>query len=109
MVTMSSVILVATITPKPGHEQEVLEALKATIPLVHKEPGCEKYALHQGLGDSTDLVMIERWESPEALKEHGSATAFTELGKLLKGKLAGPLNVVRLSAVPAGTAEQGAV
>jgi quinol monooxygenase YgiN len=53
--------------------------------------------------------MIERWESPEALKEHGSATAFTELGKLLKGKLAGPLNVVRLSAVPAGTAEQGAV
>ncbi|MCW0214899.1 MAG: antibiotic biosynthesis monooxygenase [Pseudonocardia sp.] len=106
---MSAVIVVATIKPKPGQEQEVLEALQSSIPLVHKEPGCEKYALHQGLGDSTDLVMIERWESAEALKEHGSATALAELGKALKGKLAGPPEVVRLASVPTGTAEQGAI
>ena len=44
------------------------------------------------------FVMVERWESPEALKVHGRAEALTTLGGALAGKLAAPLDVRRLTA-----------
>ena len=101
-----SVVVVATITPKPDQVDAVREALLAAVPKVHAEPGCELYAVHEGRGH---FVMVERWESPEALKAHGSAEALTTLGGQLADKLAAPLDVRRLTAVPAGDAVKGAI
>ena len=101
-----SVVVVATITPKPDQVEAVREAILAAVPKVHAEPGCELYALHEGTGH---FVMVERWESAEALKAHGTAEALTTLGGQLADKLAGPLDVRRLSAVPAGDVAKGVV
>ena len=101
-----SVVVVATITPLPDHVDAVREALLTAVPKVHEEPGCELYAVHEGRGE---FVMIERWESPEALKVHGTAEALTTLGGELAGKLDAPLDVRRLTAVPAGDPVKGAV
>ncbi len=101
-----SVVVVATITPKPEEVDAVRDALLAAVPEVHAEPGCELYALHE---DDGRFVMVERWESPEALKVHGSAQALTTLGGRLAGKLAAPLDVRRLRPVPAGDAGKGAL
>jgi quinol monooxygenase YgiN len=101
-----SVVVVATITPKSEQVDAVRDALLAAVPKVHAEPGCELYAVHEGDGQ---FVMVERWESPEALKVHGRAEALTTLGGLLAGKLAAPLDVRRLAPVPAGHADKGAL
>ena len=101
-----SVVVVATITPKPDQVEAVREAILAAVPKVHAEPGCELYAVHEGKGH---FVMVERWESHEALKAHGSAEALTTLGGQLADKLAAPLDVRRLTAVPAGDAVKGAI
>jgi quinol monooxygenase YgiN len=101
-----SVVVVATITPQPDQVEAVREAILAAVPKVHAEPGCELYAVHEGAGE---FVMVERWESPEALKVHGSAEALTTLGGQLAGKLQGAPEVRRLTAVPAGDATKGAV
>ena len=101
-----SVVVVATITPLPDQVDAVREAILAAVPKVHEEPGCELYAVHEGRGE---FVMIERWESPEALKVHGTAEALTTLGGQLADKLDGPPDVRRLTAVPAGEPAKGAV
>jgi quinol monooxygenase YgiN len=101
-----SVVVVATITPKPDQVDAVREAILAAVPAVHAEPGCELYAVHEGAGE---FVMVERWESPEALKVHGSAAALTTLGGQRAGKLQGAPEVRRLTAVPAGDADKGSV
>ena len=101
-----SVVVVATITPKPDQVEAVREAILAAVPKVHAEPGCELYALHEG---KDHFVMVERWESPEALKAHGTAEALTTLGGQLAGLLDGPLDVRRLTAVPTGDPVKGAV
>lgn len=101
-----SVVVVATITPKPDQVEAVREAVLAAVPKVHAEPGCELYALHEG---KDHFVMVECWESPEALKAHGTAEALTTLGGQLAGKLDGPLDVRRLTAVPTGDPVKGAV
>jgi quinol monooxygenase YgiN len=101
-----SVVVVATLTPKPDQVDAVREAILAAVPKVHDEPGCELYAVHEGRGH---FVMVERWESAEALKAHGTAEALTTLGGQLAGKLDAPLDVRRLTAVPAGDPVKGAV
>jgi quinol monooxygenase YgiN len=101
-----SIVVVATITPKPDQVEAVREAILAAVPKVHAEPGCELYAVHEGKGQ---FVMVERWESSDALKVHGTAEALTTLGGQLADKLAGPLDVRRLAAVPAGDPVKGAL
>jgi quinol monooxygenase YgiN len=101
-----SVVVVATITPQPDEVEAVRKALLIAVPKVHAEPGCELYAMHEGDGQ---FVMVERWESLEALKAHGSAEALTTLGGELAGKLVAAPDVRRLAPVPAGDTRKGAV
>ncbi|MGV9669645.1 putative quinol monooxygenase [Gordonia sp. NPDC003504] len=105
---MSEVIVVATISPQEGREAEVKDAILTAIDKVHGEPGCELYALHEA-AVGTDFVMIEKWESADALKVHGSAPALAELGAAIGPLLAGPLDVKTFTAVPAGDANKGAL
>jgi quinol monooxygenase YgiN len=99
------VTVVATITPKPEHRDEVIAAMKKAIPLVHAEDGCELYALHT---DDEHLVMVERWTSADALKKHGTeAPAMREFGAAVGDKLAAPTVVLRLDADPAGDPAKG--
>jgi quinol monooxygenase YgiN len=101
-----SVVVVATITPKSDEVEAVRDALLTAVPKVHAEPGCELYAVHEGNGQ---FVLVERWETPEALKVHGRAEALTTLGGQLADRLAAPLDVPRLAPVPAGEAGKGAL
>jgi quinol monooxygenase YgiN len=101
-----SVVVVATITPKPDQVDAVREAILAAVPKVHAEPGCEVYAVHEGTGQ---FVMVERWASLDALAAHGTAEALTTLGGQLADKLDGAPDVRRLTGVPAGDPVKGAI
>lgn len=101
-----SVVLVATVTPLPDQVDAVREALLDAAPQVHLEPGCELYAVHEGRGE---FVLVERWESTDALRRHGTAEALTALGARLADKPAAPLDVRRLSPLPAADAAKGAL
>jgi quinol monooxygenase YgiN len=100
-----SIVVVATAYPVPEHRDEVITAFENAIALVHAhDAGCELYALHEG---PDRLVMVEKWESRQALAEHGRGPALAELGQAMAGKLAQDLDVQILTPHPAGTARQG--
>ncbi len=99
-----SVVVVATIVPKPEHRAEVIEAFRATIEQVHGEDGCELYALHE---TPDRLIMIEKWASADALRVHGRGAALTALNPQLAGKVSGPPEVIVTTPVPAGDAAKG--
>jgi quinol monooxygenase YgiN len=101
-----SVIVVATVFPEPDHRDEVLTALTETVPLVHAEDGCDLYALHEG---PDRFVLIEEWTSDEALAVHAGAQALADLRSRLAGKTIGELDIQLMTAVPAGTEEQGSL
>ena len=74
--------LVVMLTAKPGRRDEVLAAFKANVPNVHTEKGCIEYAAYldaEGIGPIQTkvgpdvIVILETWESPEALAAHGVA------------------------------------
>ena len=102
-----SVVVVATITPKPDQVDAVREAILAAVPEGARRARLR--AVRACTRAAGEFVMVERWESPEALKVHGTAEALTTLGGQLAGKLAGAPDVRRLTAVPAGDPVKGAV
>ncbi|MBV8120890.1 MAG: antibiotic biosynthesis monooxygenase [Alphaproteobacteria bacterium] len=74
--------VVATITAKPGMRAQILEAFRANMPAVHAEPGCIEYGpaidaegaggIQTKLGADA-FVVIEKWESLEALRAHAAS------------------------------------
>ena len=74
--------VLAIITAKPGMRDAILEIFRANVPAVHAETGCIEYgpavdaegmgAIQTKLGPDA-FVVIEKWESIEALKAHGAA------------------------------------
>jgi quinol monooxygenase YgiN len=100
-----TVVVVATIYPRPEYRDEVVATFTAAIARVHAEDdGCHLYALHES---ADRLVMVEKWESQEALDAHSRGPALKELGGQLAGKLSSDVDVQTLRPRPAGTAEQG--
>jgi quinol monooxygenase YgiN len=71
--------VVAIITAKPGQRETILAAFRANMPAVHAEKGCIEY----GPTIDTDgspakfgadaFVVIEKWESADALKAHAGS------------------------------------
>jgi len=94
---MGSVHVVAVITAKPGMRGKVLEAFQANVPAVRAEAGCIEYqatvdavdapAVQTPFGDDT-FIVIEKWESMDALKAHGAAPHMAAYAAKVKDMLA---------------------
>jgi len=71
--------VVAIITAKPGMRDQILTAFRANVPAVHAEKGCIEYGPAvdaEGMGSkfgADTFVVLEKWESPEALKAHATS------------------------------------
>lgn len=102
-----SLVIVATLFPKPEFRDDVIATLETVIGRVHTEDsGCELYSLHEG---PDRLVMIEKWADPKDLQAHSVSPAFKSLTSALDGKMAAEMDVQVLQPHPAGTVGQGAV
>lgn len=79
--------VLAVLTVKPGKRDEVLDIFRANMPAVLAETGCIEYGPAvdaAGLGDSPfgpdTFVVIEKWESPEALAAHAASPHMAAYG-----------------------------
>lgn len=90
--------VVAIITAKPGQRAAVLDAFNANVPAVRAEKGCIEYgaavdlspslgAMQTNFGPDT-FVVIEKWESPDALRAHGASPHMASYGAKTKDMLA---------------------
>ncbi len=94
---MQTVHVVAFITAKPGRRDEILEHFRANLPAVHAEDGCIEYGptidtpgvggLQTPAGDDT-FVVVEKWESLDALKAHAAAPHMAAYAAKVKDMIA---------------------
>lgn len=91
--------LVATLTAKPGQEAALKQALRDIIPLVRNEPGCLRYDMYEDRDDPSRIVMLEVWETENALAQHAEAPPFKRLAARFGELLAAPLSLVRLKRI----------
>lgn len=87
--------VIALITAKPGQRAALLREFNAIIPAVHAEQGCIEYGPAVDAESSPDrfgddvFVVVEKWESPEALKAHSAAPHMVAYGARTKDLMAG--------------------
>jgi len=88
--------VLAFITTQPGLRGAVLDAFKANVPAVHAEDGCIEYGatidtegagpIQTELGPDT-FVVVEKWESMDALKAHAASEHMAAYGAKVKDML----------------------
>jgi quinol monooxygenase YgiN len=89
--------VIAIITAKPGQRGAILTAFHANIPAVHAEAGCIEYGpvidtadmgpIQTKLGEDT-FIVIEKWESADALKAHAASPHMAAYGAKTKEMIA---------------------
>ena len=81
--------VLAIITAKPGMRDAILTAFRANMPAVHAESGCIEYGPAidaEGMGGMQTkfgpdaFVVIEKWESLDALKAHAASPHMAAYG-----------------------------
>jgi quinol monooxygenase YgiN len=74
--------VIAVVTAKPGQRDSILQAFRANVPAVRAEKGCLEYGAavdaENALGFQTKwgpdtFLVVEKWESMDALKAHAAA------------------------------------
>ena len=74
--------VIAIITAKPGKRDEILRQFRANVPAVRAENGCIEYGAaidaepplkFQAAFGADTFVVVEKWESLDALKAHAAA------------------------------------
>ena len=81
--------VIAVITAKPGQRETILQRFRANTPAVRAEAGCIEYGaavdaenalpLQTPWGPDT-FVVVEKWESMDALKAHAAAPHMAAYG-----------------------------
>jgi quinol monooxygenase YgiN len=85
--------VLAVITAKPGQRSSILEHFNANVPAVHAEAGCIEYGaavdsahplpFQTAYGPDT-FVVVEKWESMDALKAHAATAHMVAYGAKTK-------------------------
>jgi quinol monooxygenase YgiN len=79
--------VIATITAHPGKRDAFLAEFHRIMPMVHAEPGCIEYGPTVDIASGVSVqgplrdniaVIIEKWESLDALKAHMQAPHMVE-------------------------------
>jgi quinol monooxygenase YgiN len=81
--------VIAVITAKPGKREEILQHARANLAAVRAEKGCIEYGqvvdaqnalpFQSKLGPDSFMV-VEKWESMDALKAHAAAPHMAAYG-----------------------------
>lgn len=89
--------VIAVVTAKPGQRDTILAAFRANVPNVLAEKGCIEYgaavdaknalSLQTPYGPDT-FVVVEKWESMDALKAHAAAPHMAAYGAKTKELIA---------------------
>jgi len=89
--------VIAVITAKPGKREEVLGHFRANVPAVRAEKGCIEYGAAvdadpalpvQAKYGADTFVVVEKWDSMDALKAHAAAPHMAAYGAKTKELLA---------------------
>jgi quinol monooxygenase YgiN len=92
------IYVIAIITAKPGKREEILKHFRANVPAVLAEKGCIEYGpaidadpapqMQTKVGADT-FVVVEKWESMDALKAHAAASHMAAYAAKVKELIGG--------------------
>jgi quinol monooxygenase YgiN len=104
-----TVVVTALVKVPPEAREEALAGLTTGIEATHAEAGNITYALHEVLDQPGHFVIVEKWESQEALEAHREEPHLKAMFATLSPLLAEPPTIVYSAPLPVGDARKFAI
>jgi len=82
------IVLTAVLKAAEGKSDAIIAEFSKLVPLVLKDPGTLGYMVCQAVDDPSKLIVIEQYESREALTYHGGTPHFKAFGQATRGMFA---------------------
>jgi len=74
-------VLTCTFDARPGAEEALLGALSRYVVLTRHEPACRNVDLVASVTVAGRFLVIEKWETPEAVQAHLDSPLMTEMAR----------------------------
>jgi quinol monooxygenase YgiN len=91
--------VIAYVTAKAGHEDEVRQALLDLVAHTREEKGCINYDLHQSQENTSEFAIYENWEKAADLSEHARSDHIQAFSRIAGPLLEGPAEIRKWSMV----------
>jgi len=83
-------VLVGSFDAKPGAEGTLAAILSRYVVLTRHEPSCRNVDLITSLTHPGRFVVIEKWDSADAVQDHLNSALMTDMAKEAISALGGP-------------------
>ena len=84
------IIVLAYVTARAGHFDEVLRLSQQHVERSRAEQGCIAHAVHRDTENPQRLVFVEKWADMASLQQHFRVPGSREFGKALAQMVAEP-------------------
>lgn len=91
--------VIAYITAKAAHQDQVREALLDLVAQTRNEKGCINYDLHQSPENAAQFVMYENWDTAADLDAHAKASPLQTFVRIAGSRLERPAEVSKWTMV----------
>ena len=81
---MTQLSIIATITVKPEFQDALKPIFKRLVTGSRAESGCLRYELNQSVENKNIYIIVERWESQQAIDLHNTTAHFVEFANFAK-------------------------
>ena len=95
MSTESEVHIFASMTAKPGHEDEMRDVLTRLVAAIEQESGVVHYALHEDTARPGVFHFFEAYEDEAAADAHMASPHLAKAFRTLQGLLDGEVAIAR--------------
>lgn len=79
--------VIASLAVREGQTAAFESAVAAARPGMLADPGCLRYDLQRATRGETDYVLLEAYDSGEAIRRHRELQAYRDLGEAVSGLL----------------------
>jgi quinol monooxygenase YgiN len=91
--------VIAYITAKASHQDQVREALLDLVAQTRNEKGCINYDLHQSQENASEFAIYENWENATDLDAHAKSPHIQAFTRNARHLLEGPAEIRKWSMV----------
>jgi quinol monooxygenase YgiN len=91
--------VIAYITAKAGHQDQVRDALLDLVAQTRNEKGCVNYDLHQSQENASEFAIYENWERATDLDAHAKSPHLKAFTRVVGGLLERPAEIRKWSMI----------
>lgn len=96
---MARINVVATVRVREDATREFEALVARTRPLMLADEGCLRYDLQRRRDEPATYVLLETYDSSDALRRHGASPEFADFGRALASLAAGEPEIALLTPI----------